>query len=253
MPVFNQKLSMAILGVILFAGIATQTVVSKSNQTTGAAREVYVAESETQEEPDVSAVLMSVEIEPIEVNFVAADLKDIELVEEPEEEETEAETETEPETEVDEETAEEETVAEETAAEETTEAATPSYVISVSDEDYCNLLRIVEAEAGGSDTMTKMMVAGVIINRVRTWGFPDTITGVIFQGNGEQFTPIADGRFYSVTISSTTYDAVNRVLYGEDYSCGALYFSTVASANAGNWASRNRTRVAEYGGIVFFG
>ena len=70
------------------------------------------------------------------------------------------------------------------------------------------------------------MVANVIINRVQNDAFPDTVTEVIFQReNGvSQFSPIRDGRFYQVSISDETVEAVEAALYGQDESQGALYF-----------------------------
>ena len=41
----------------------------------------------------------------------------------------------------------------------------PQAVIAYSEEDYNNLLKIVEAEATGGDVLSKMIVANVIINR----------------------------------------------------------------------------------------
>ena len=53
----------------------------------------------------------------------------------------------------------------------------------ISIEDYENLLRIVEAEAGGEDETGKLLVANVVLNRVESESFPDTITEVILQKN----------------------------------------------------------------------
>lgn len=151
-----------------------------------------------------------------------------------------------------EQTAEEtETPVEEETQEAVAETA-PSYVIPCTDEDYNNFLKIVEAEATGGDVMSKIMVADVIINRVRSSRFPNTITEVIFQGNGEQFQPVADGRFYSVYVTNETVEAVQRALYGEDYSMGALFFASNYSVNAGAWHVSALTRLFEYGGHVYF-
>ena len=56
-------------------------------------------------------------------------------------------------------------------------AATPAMM---SDEDYDTLLHIVEAEAGGEDIEGRVMVANVIMNRVESDQFPDTITEVVW-------------------------------------------------------------------------
>ena len=59
------------------------------------------------------------------------------------------------------------------------------------------LLRIVEAEAGCEDEDGKLLVANVILNRLNSEKFPDSITEIVFQReNGvSQFSPIADGSY----------------------------------------------------------
>ena len=51
-------------------------------------------------------------------------------------------------------------------------------IIDLNEEDYHNLLKIVEAEAGGEDRKGKLLVANVVINRVKNEQFPDTVTDV---------------------------------------------------------------------------
>ena len=96
----------------------------------------------------------------------------------------------------------------------------------MSDEDYANLLKIVEAEAGGEDLKGKILVANVIFNRIKSPDFPSNVTDVVWErsGGSTQFSPVADGRIYTVTVSKETKEAVNRAIDGEDYSHGALYF-----------------------------
>lgn len=128
--------------------------------------------------------------------------------------------------------------------------------IAVTQSEYDNLLRIVEAEAGGEDKTGKMLVANVVLNRVENAQFPDTINEVIFQSdNGiTQFSPISDGRFYSVKVSKETIEAVNQVLQGEDNSQGALYFVARKSANEEymRWFDEKLEWLFAYGGHEFF-
>jgi len=130
------------------------------------------------------------------------------------------------------------------------------YILDISTQDYENMLRIVEAEAGGEDRTGKILVANVIINRVKEEGFPDTVTDVIFQQeNGVcQFSPIRDGRFYTVSVSDETIEAVEAALCGEDCSKGALYFMArkAADKNRAAWFDRNLTKLFTYGGHEFF-
>ncbi len=191
--------------------------------------------------------LLLAPIEKVEHNYVQGSFGTVGLsgIKIEIEKETEAEVQTEAETETETQT--------ETQTEAQTEAETvPQRVVACSDEDYYNLLRIVEAEATGGDVTSKMLVANVIINRVNSQRFPGTITEVIFQGNGEQFQPIADGRFYTVNVTASTIEAVERALCGENNAQGAYFFAATASVNAGGWHSRCLTRLFEYGGHVYF-
>lgn len=126
----------------------------------------------------------------------------------------------------------------------------------ISDQDYDSLLRIVEAEAGGEDAYGKLLVANVVLNRVNNERFPDTVTEVVMQkGQGvAQFTPTVDGRFQNVKISEETYEAVERALYGEDNSQGALFFCARNAAESGKleWFDRKLTKLFSYGNHEFF-
>lgn len=128
--------------------------------------------------------------------------------------------------------------------------------IQLSQTDKEVLLRIVEAEATGEDVTGKMLVANVILNRVNSDEFPDTVEKVVFQKSGKkyQFSPIRDGRYYKVSISETTEEAVERVLDGEDYSKGALYFMSRRQANKSNarWFDQSLTWLLEYGTHEFY-
>ena len=106
----------------------------------------------------------------------------------------------------------------------------------MSDEDYNTLLKIVEAEAGGEDLKGKILVANVIFNRVKSPEFPSTVTEVVWENvaGSPQFSPTADGRIHTVTVSEETREAVNRAIDGEDYSEGALFFVEEAYADKSN-------------------
>lgn len=129
--------------------------------------------------------------------------------------------------------------------------------ISLNKKDKAVLLRIVEAEAGTEDLKGKMLVANVVLNRVNHKNeFPDNVSDVVFDHTGGvyQFSPIGDGRYWSVTISEETKEAVRRVLCGEDESKGALYFMAreYAAAHNVNWFDQSLTRLYKHGGHEFF-
>jgi len=130
------------------------------------------------------------------------------------------------------------------------------YVYELADADLEVLLRIVEAEAGTEDEDGKLLVANVVLNRMLSEQFPDTVSEVVFQKEcGEtQFSPVADGTFYQVEVSDETFRAVERALMGEDISQGALYFAArkYADSTKMKWFDENLTYLFVHGGHEFF-
>lgn len=132
----------------------------------------------------------------------------------------------------------------------------PQYVIRVSQQDIDTLMRIVEAEAGGEDRKGKLLVANVIINRVKAEEFPDTVTEVVYQKvkNVTQFSPVSDGKIKTVKVSEETKEVVYSALLGEDVSDGALYFVArkIADVQRVCWFDENLTFLFSHGGHDFF-
>ena len=126
----------------------------------------------------------------------------------------------------------------------------------MSDADYDNLLHIVEAEAGTEDIKGRVLIANVIMNRLSHEEFPDTITGVILdQRNGiPQFSPVYDGKFYEVTVTDETREAVKQALEGTDYSEGALFFVQRSAADKKNvsWFDKDLKKLFKYGVHEFY-
>lgn len=123
---------------------------------------------------------------------------------------------------------------------------------TISDDDYQVLLRIVESEAPEEDIKGKMLVANVVLNRVLSDWFPNTITEVVFEK--KQFAPISDGNYWRVNVSESTVEAVERVLKGEDESEGALFFMARALANPKNvkWFDDSLEFLFKHGVHEFF-
>lgn len=126
----------------------------------------------------------------------------------------------------------------------------------LTEQDYMALVRIVEAEATGEDLMGKTLVANVVLNRVNSSRFPNAIYDVVHQkikGNA-QFSPISDGRYYSVSITESSYEAVELALSGQDESNGALFFvaRSLASDGAVSWFDKNLKKVLKYGVHEFY-
>lgn len=115
-------------------------------------------------------------------------------------------------------------------------------------EDSYLLAKIAMAEAEGEDVEGKAFVILVVLNRVWTDEFPDTIHDVIYQKS--QFSPIADGRFDRVEPNEECYEALEMVMLGWDKSNGALYFESEKSAD--NWHSRHLDYLFTHGGHRFY-
>lgn len=126
----------------------------------------------------------------------------------------------------------------------------------MSDEDYDTLLRIVEAEAGSEDIKGRVLVANVIMNRVKSDDFPNTVTEVVWDNSDgvPQFSPTYDGRINEVTVSDETKEAVKQALKGTDYSEGALFFIQKSAAEAHNikWFEKDLKKLFKYGVHEFY-
>lgn len=83
---------------------------------------------------------------------------------------------------------------------------------AVSEEELLLLQKIVMAEAEGEPYQGKVAVANVVLNRLRSANFPDTIYKVIYQKS--QFSPVANGRLNRVKPNEDCIKAVNAALSG---------------------------------------
>lgn len=130
------------------------------------------------------------------------------------------------------------------------------YKYDLGDADYEALLKIVQAEAGNEDMEGKMLVAGVVMNRVESARFPNSVTEVVMQKEKGvyQFSPVGNGTYQGVKASEETVEAVERVLKGEDITQGALYFAARKSADPDKmrWFDRSLTRLFAHGNHEFF-
>ena len=102
------------------------------------------------------------------------------------------------------------------------------------------LSRIISAESGGESMEGQIAVGNVVLNRVASREFPDTIPGVIFDRvDGVQFEPVSNGTVYK-TPTAQAVEAARRVLAGEKVIGNALYFYAPALSQ-GVWINANRT------------
>jgi N-acetylmuramoyl-L-alanine amidase len=96
----------------------------------------------------------------------------------------------------------------------------------------------------------QILVGNVIMNRVKDSRFPNTVREVVYQP--KQFEPVSNGALDRAEPDARTLEAVGRVMAGEDYSQGALYFRTIAGATPSCWHERALTRLFDHGGHRFY-
>lgn len=113
------------------------------------------------------------------------------------------------------------------------------------------LARIISAEARGESIEGKMAVGNVVLNRVRSSAYPNTIYGVIFDRRyGIQFSPVANGTIYNMpTVDSII--AAKMCLEGYSLSSEILYFVNPRKA-PNSWIANNRPYVFTIGNHAFF-
>ena len=115
-----------------------------------------------------------------------------------------------------------------------------------SSSDLALLARCVHAEARGESYIGQVAVAAVILNRVRSASFPNTIAGVIYQPWA--FTCVNDGQI-NLEPNQTAYKAAQDALNGWDPSYGSLYYYNASTATS-KWIYSRKT-VVTYGKHVF--
>ncbi|HYE81797.1 MAG TPA: cell wall hydrolase [Clostridia bacterium] len=123
---------------------------------------------------------------------------------------------------------------------------------SYSSTDLYWLSRIINAEAEAETYTGKVAVGNVILNRVKSDSFPDTVKGVIFEyyKGIPQFSPVADGTIYN-TPNSDSIKAAKAVLSGTSVVGNATYFFN-PDKSEGTWIVNNKTLVKRIGNHVFY-
>lgn len=108
------------------------------------------------------------------------------------------------------------------------------------------LSRIIYSESGNQSMSGKIAVGNVVMNRVESPKFPNTIYDVIFQKN--QFSPASSGSIYR-TPNEQSVIAAKLVLDGAEVLDGVLFFNRVGM---NTYAARTRTYVATIGAHTFY-
>ncbi len=99
----------------------------------------------------------------------------------------------------------------------------------ISDSDLNLLARCVYGESRGEPYNGQVAVAAVVLNRVKSSKFPNTIYGVIYQRGA--FTAVDDGQI-NLTPNQSAYNAARDALNGWDPTGGCLYYYNPATATS---------------------
>ena len=114
------------------------------------------------------------------------------------------------------------------------------------------LARIIHAEAQGEPYQGQVAVGNVVMNRVASPGFPNTVYNVIFEYTGSvpQFSPVSDGSIYN-TPSASCMKAAEAAYWGSKPVGSALYFFNPKKAS-GSWIVRTRQYLTTIGNHAFY-
>lgn len=116
---------------------------------------------------------------------------------------------------------------------------------SSSNSTNLNLLsRLVYGEARGEPYSGQVAVAAVVLNRVRSSSFPNTVSGVIYQSGA--FDVVSDGQI-NLTPDSTAKKAAQDAINGWDPSYGALYYFNPSTAtNKWIWSRPMTVKIGKH-------
>ncbi len=111
------------------------------------------------------------------------------------------------------------------------------------------MAKVVFAESKGEPYAGKIAVASVILNRVTSPNFPNTVEGVITQKNA--FSCVVNG-VINTTPNSDSYNAVKDAIKGLDPTENALYFYNPKIATCSWMKEIEKCNVTTIGQHVFF-
>lgn len=100
--------------------------------------------------------------------------------------------------------------------------------VQFAQEDRYLLANLIYCEAGAEPDAGKLAVGAVVINRVLSSVYPDTVTGVIYQN--KQFSPVASGRLALALAenraTASCYAAADAAMAGQTNVGNCVYFRT---------------------------
>lgn len=100
---------------------------------------------------------------------------------------------------------------------------------SASSTDLNLLARAVYGEARGEPYTGQVAVAAVVLNRVRSSSFPNSVAGVVYQSGA--FDCVSDGQI-NLTPNQSAYNAAKDALNGWDPTYGCLFYYNPRTATS---------------------
>lgn len=133
-----------------------------------------------------------------------------------------------------------------TAGNNTSISSSGKAVISYTQAELDLLARLVTAEAESEPYAAQVGVAAVVVNRVKSNIFPDTISTVIYQKSDGfyQFTPVENG-WINKPATQQARNAALEALNGRDPSNGALYYFDDSATNKWLWSKPLKARIGQ--------
>ena len=108
-------------------------------------------------------------------------------------------------------------------------SSTTSASSSTSSTDLNLLARVVYGEARGEPYTGQVAVAAVVLNRVRSSSFPNSVAGVVYQSGA--FDCVSDGQI-NLTPNQSAYNAAKDALNGWDPTYGCLFYYNPRTATS---------------------
>ena len=100
--------------------------------------------------------------------------------------------------------------------------------MSLAEGDRYLLANLIYCEAGGESYAGQVAVGAVVINRVLSSVYPDSVVGVIYQGG--QFSPVGSGRLAAAlaggSATQSCYQAADEAMRGNTNVGNCVYFRT---------------------------
>ena len=98
-----------------------------------------------------------------------------------------------------------------------------SYAATSNSSDVQLMARAINGEARGEPYEGQVAVGALILNRVKSSKFPNTIAGVVYQSGA--FTAVTDGQINKpIAEDSTVYKAAQDAMNGWDPTGGCIYY-----------------------------